>query len=250
MIDLKRTTSDWEIEKPLSSTAEFAEEGMLVTSSLVDGSEVVAPTTGAGTDKVLGFSKGDTILPADYVYTESSVVPASATLGVYGITLGHNNITADDSADGDIAVYDDTASAWLTRVAVGAPASGEFSVVSAAAGTIRFHADEKEHDVTIYARVEYTARERDQKIQRRHINSGSLADLSKIGVISGTGQMYTDQYDVGVGDWTTGTLRAGTNGRITTAGAGKSLATAMRVIKVPTSDDAFLGLEFTLPMSS
>jgi len=252
-IDLKYTMSDWEFEKTINSAASFVEEGQLVVRSFnsTTGEEEAAVGSETGSLVVLGFAKLDTISPAaTRVYTETTEVPATADgSGDYKVTLGHTLVTAAIDTDGDVAVYDKTNSAWL---AVGAAiASGVFTLFNAASGILEFHADEAGIEIDVYARVTMTARERDQMYQQRHVNSNAMDDLEKIGVISGTGKIRTDQYDVSVGDWSSATLETGALGVITdSAGGGTNIASYVRVTKVPSVEDPFLELEFNLPMSS
>jgi len=251
-IDTKHTMGDWEFEKPLATGASFVEEGQLVIRSFnatTGEEEATVGSAGAG-QVLLGFAKLDTVSPAaTEVLAETSEVPAVPDVaGDYHVTLTKGNITSDIDANGDVAVYDVTNSTWLSVAA--AIASGDFIVSDAANGELEFHVDEAGIEIQVYYRRTLSASDRDQKYQQRHINSNAMASLEKIGVISGVGRIRTDQYDVSVGDWSTGTLRTGAAGVITTAAGGTDISAYVRVVKAPSVDDPMLELEFNLPMSS
>lgn len=249
MIDTKRTMGSLDYERPRASTANFTEEGMLVVRSFntTTGVEEATHGTAAGGLTLLGFSKLDTVSPSttEVVAEEGLEVPATADSdGDYHVTLGHDALTSDFETNGDVAVYDVTNETWLAvEAAIG---DGDFIVSDAANGELEFHSAQAGIEINVYYRRTLTASQRDQKYQRRHINSGAQDDLEKVGIIGGEGEIYTDQYDVSVGDWSTGTLRTGANGCITTQAGGTDISAYVRVIAIPTVDRPTLGLAFNL----
>lgn len=253
-IDLKRTNASWEREQALASTATIAEEGQLLIRSFntSTGNEELRESPGSTSEVLIGFSKLDTISPkTTRVYTEEAEVPSTADGdGDYEVELGHENVTSDLEANGDVAVYDVTNSTWLS---VGASISDGVFVLLGDNQTLEFHSAQAGIEIQVYARVTMSAREQQQIYQQRHINSNAMSELTdngNVGVITGIGQVFTDQYDVSVGDWSTGTLLTGVNGHITTQAGGTDISSYVRVISVPTVDDPYLGLEFNLPANA
>lgn len=242
-IDLKQTDSTRDLELPMAVGEVFDEEGQLVIQTLTSGEEQAVRGTAAGSLRLLGFAKLDTVSPASTrAYTTTGVIPSSAP---YTIDIGHTLVTSDINANGDIRVQRVDTGAYLT-LAAGAPATGEFQLSGGAAGIITLHADQAGLQVRIFARVTMTAREATGLYQQRHINSNAQADLQRVGIISGTGTIYTDQFDQSVTDWTAGDLRTGAAGVITVGGGGTVLDAELSVIHVPTVDSPSLGLRFNL----
>jgi len=242
-IDLKKTDSDLDIEVPLGLGQSFTEEGQLVIGTLASGEEVANVGTAAASLKLLGFAKLDTVSPASTrTFSTTGTIPSAAA---YTISIGHTLVTSDINADGDVRVQRVDTGAYLT-LASGAPASGEFQLSDAANGVLTFNSAQAGLQVRIWARVTMSARERDGLYQQRHINSNAQGDLERVGVISGTGVIYTDQYDMSVTDWTSGDLRTGAGGVITVGGGGTVLDGSVSVIHVPSLDEPMLGLRFTL----
>lgn len=247
-IDRKR--SDWtrQFDLPLAVGQSFTEEGQIVTEALSSGVSVASRGAASGSLVPVGFAMLTQVSPGSTrMYTTEAVVPSTPDgSSEYIVDIGHTLITSAINALGDVAVYDRTAAAFLTLVAAGAPASGEFALKSGAAGTIEFHADEAGHEIDVYARVTMTAREQVGLFGQRNINANSQADLEMVGVIGGQGVLYTDQFDVSVGSWASGTLTTGAGGVFTMGGGGTALTTRAHVIKVPTVDDPWLGIRFNL----
>lgn len=250
MIDLKRTMGDLEFERPVNSASEaFDEEGQMVLGVLnattgVEEARRTDSTDAAG--RLLGFAKTDDIAGASdsEVLSEEAVVPSTADgSGDYHVTLGFS-VTAEIDANGDVSVYDKTNAAFLTLGA--AIASGVFAVTDAANGELEFHSDEAGIEIDVIYRHEMTAREKRMKYQGRSVNNSAGGDLDRVGIISGVGEVYTDQYDVSVGNWASATPCLGANGVISGAG-GADISAVVQVIKTPTVDDPFLGLRFNLP---
>lgn len=248
-IDRKRSMASRVFERPLVLGQTFAEDGLVVAASLVAGAERIQPAgTGTALRNVLGFSALDTISPSGTrMYTVQGSVPAAAP---YTLDIGHLLVTADLSAGiGDFRVYDEDATADLTAVVYGAPASGEVAFANLAAqqaGILTFHADEAGHAVSVYARVTMSAEERDQIFQQLHINSNAQAVLSTCGVWGGEGEVYTDRFDPAV-DFSTGAaLLLDVTGHVTFGGGGTDVSTKMRIVHSPTVADPWLGISFNL----
>jgi len=254
MIDLKRTSSNLDDEFDLSSTASFNEEGQIIVSGgLSDGEEVAqrGDSDATGTT-ILGFSKlDDTVGSNDTdVIANSGKVPSVAdSSSKYLVDIGHLLITSDYDTDGDVRVQDVTNDTWLTLGS--SVADGTFIVDDAANGKLGFHSAQKGIKIKFWARCTMTAAEKAQKYQSRHVNRKGMDSLSKVGAVTGKGQIFTDQYDTTVSDddWGSETLRLGADGSVTTNGSAADVSSAMRVIATPTVDSPFLGLAFDLPAS-
>lgn len=244
-LDLKRTDTDRDYELGLLLGEVFEEEGKVVVATLdTDGNEVAEVGTQAAGLKVVGFSKLDTISPAvTRSFTGSAVIPAVAP---FTVSIGHTLVTSDINANGDVRVQRVDTGAFLTLVA-GAPAAGEFQLSDAANGVLTFNAAQADVEIEFGARVTMSARERDQLFQQRHINSGAQADLERVGVISGNGVVFTDQYDESVTDWDTGTIRTGPLGTLTTAAGGTDISSKVSVVHIPSTALPFLGVRINLP---
>lgn len=246
-IDTKQTMGGYEFEVPLAASQTFTEEGQIVTSALVNGEEAASVGAASGSLNVIGFSKLDTVSPAatEVVGEEGLTVPSTADSdGDYHVTLEHDAITSAFDANGDVAVYDVTNSTWL---GVGAAiADGTFIVSDAANGELEFHSAQAGIEFNVQYRRTLTATQAQQKYQRRHINSGAMDEQQKIGVIAGKGVIYTDQYDVSVGDWSSAVPTTGAGGCITDGGGGTSIAGLVQIIHSPTADEPWLGMRFNI----
>lgn len=248
MVNPKDTMTQNEFERPRASTALITEEGQLLIGAInastgaQEVKECDASTPSGWT--FVGFSKLDSIGIHTVVDVEEGLeVPATADGdGHYDLELAHGLITTEDNDDGDVSVYDEDSEEWL---AVGSSASdGVFIVSDAANGVIRFHSAQAGVRVTVRYRRTISAKERDMVYQQRHMNNRAQEDLQVVGIQSGPGYVSTDQFDTSVGDWATGTLKTGQNGRITIGGSGIDLSNKLRVIKVPSADNRFITLEF------
>jgi len=248
-IDTKYTMGSYEYERPRASTASFTEEGMLAVRSMnaITGEEEATHCTVAGSLIPLGFTKLDTISPAavEVIQEDGLEVPASADSdGDYHVTLNYDAVTSALNANGDVAVYNVTGSAWLTLGA--AIADGTFTLSDGANGILEFHSAQAGIVINVVYRRTLSAHDRDMKYQQRHVNAGAQDLLDVVGIIAGEGQIYTDQYDVHVGNWTTGTLTTGPLGTLTMGGGGTDVSSWMRVIKTPSADNPKLGIAFRL----
>ncbi len=241
--DLKRSTWSNQEDVPRHPTAVFDEEAQLVISSLLSGEEVAVRGSAAGSLNLLGFALLTQMSPGDTrVYSTTAVIPSVAP---YTITIGHPLITAIADANGDASAQLVVAGTFLTLVA-GAPNTGEFQVSSASGGVLTFNAAQAGLRVGILARVTMTAREQTGLFQQRHINADSQPDVGMVGVMGGKGVLYTDQFDLSVGDWTSGALTTGAAGVFSIGGAGTDLSAKCHVVHAPTVEDPWLGVRFNL----
>ena len=253
MIDLKRTSSNLDDEHGLGSSVSFTEEGQVVIASSSldsDGKETVARCDSDTSAYVLGFAKLDDAAgpQTEDIQSGTGKVPATAdTDSKYLVDIGHLLITSDYDTNGDVRVYDSTDATWLTLG--GTVADGTFIVDDAANGKLGFHSAQKGNKIKFWARVTMTATERDMKYQQRHVNRKGQAALTRVGTVTGTGRIFTDQYDTTISDtaWETGPLQLGPDGIVTAGGSGADLSSCMRLIKTPSVTDPTLGLAFQLP---
>lgn len=213
--------------------------GSSVTNLLM-GSALVYSTED-GEAKVVNSSASDDLVFAGVAWSQMDAevyaplveevnVPATAP---YEVTLLRAPV---DGATKSRAVASTTGA--LTYDA-GTPSSGEYSFDGT---TMQFHADEAGQTVTVYYVREITITE-SRALTGDGIPGASnpIRESSSVGVIM-SGLVFTDQYDPS-SDWTASNIsdiKAGADGQFQRAGTGATVNAA--VIKAPSVDSPFLGL--------
>jgi hypothetical protein len=201
-------------------------EGQALVSQLVNGVVAVKPSTGAAnTEQFMGIAVSQQMTITSMTKVEDIVQPSS------------NTVTLDFTpSSGTLSVYDQTAGAVIASGAGGWTLSG--NVVTLQAGTAG-------HSLTFYYRYAPTSLQSEQ-IQGDIYPGGPAGNVvNQVGIMR-NGVVYTSEYDTTV-NWNVAlpVVSLGANGRFTIGGSGAVLNGA-RVIAVPTSTSAFLGLLLTL----
>lgn len=237
MFDLTRTRYFLTKEVPVAPGATIANEGAVLKTVLVNGSETVQLVEGvSATEAIAGFSVNNAIVPGTANITETALVSSASF-----VQLSHGNLVA-----GQVYVYDVTGAAALTIVAATATPGANEVAVNTIAGQLTVAGARAGHTLQVRYRYTYTAFEQTAILGQRPINMQSNSALGTSTYIRGFGELYTDQYDVTV-DFSavSGVLYAGANGLITTDNS-KTPIPGSRVVHVPSAADPFLGLTFNL----
>jgi hypothetical protein len=217
-----------------------AKEGALLVRVLEAGIQKVQPAAGSSTEIPVGFAVLDNENFSTDVRVESITVPSS---GPYVVTLSHADIVGT-SPNCEVRVQPASGSDY-TQVA-GAPAATQFQVSSASAGQITFNSAQAGAVLTVYYRFNLTVAEAALiNPGTRSPNNTASAMFKHVTVLSGHGEVYTKEYAANI-DFSTGTLKSAAGGLITMGGSGADLSALMHVIKLPSADDATLGLAFNL----
>lgn len=238
-IDLKRTWASTRLGRPILPGTVVAQEGVLLCTTIANGIEnVQVVTTPVGTEKVLGFAYLASALPDRTSFVEQVTVPAAGSLVV---AMQNQNIIINQ-----ISVYDVSSSAPLTPNFVppfpGVPAPGTVNV-EITSGKLSFAAGQAGHLINVVYIYSLTVAESIAIFGQRSINNFNLnAIFGQVEVGCGQGELYTDQFDGSIVDWTAGPLTLGPKGTITIGGAGPLLPA--HVVAVPTVSIPMIGIRF------
>ena len=231
MLNLQKCKMDHSETIPLLTGAEVAQEGVPLSGLLEDGIEKVKPFVGDTTDKFVGVSYGETMIPAIKSYVYDAVIPAA---GVYTIQLPKNNLVATQ-----IAVREGVG--YATAYAEDTVATTKFACADAT-GIVTFHADDAGKSVRITFRYYPTAQELLMEDSFSFSPSG-FATIGSCGVIT-QGVVYTDQFDASK-NWLAATGVESAAGLFTDqTGSGNVELTNVKIVSIPTVDDPFLGLRY------
>ncbi len=252
MFNFRDSNGTMRRQRDVALAATVAREGMLLVRTMEDGIEKVSPCSVAGSLLPVGFSVLDSENFTTDVVVEDVVVPSS---GPYVVNLSNGNISGTGPASYLLSATVVGGSALVQNAGV---AAGQFAVTDAAAGELTFNSAQAGDTVTVIARVTLSAEEAEQRGAgadnsdggpgRRSVNNTASSFWRKVTIMAGHGQVYTKEYDTTIADWTAGPLVTGADGRVTIGGGGTSLAAYMRVIQVPSSEDAHLGIAFDIPV--
>jgi hypothetical protein len=244
--DLKRSHFSLSLQKDVASGQVVDREGVVLRSILEAGEEKVQKAdASASTYQVAGFAISDNetigIIPA----VEDFTIPASP--GPYTVQLAHTSIVGPAVPNSSIRVQEVGGSDW-TEVA-GAPATTQFQPVITT-GVITFAAADAGKSVRVWYRANLTVAEARLRFFQRNINNDAGAIFNTVVVGSGTGEIYTAEYDTNV-DWSTAypganPILTGADGVLTIGGSGTAIPGG-KVIHVPDIDQPFLGIAFNLP---
>ena len=247
MYDLKRTFASTVLEKPVSSGNSIAKEGLLVVQDMVGGVEYVKMSAGGGDARLVGFSQVDTESPdTEPVATDLLTVPA-AGLTACTVTLANVNIVGVDASSTSVRVYSTAASSDLTFEAYnGTPsAAGKFQMVHAT-GSLLLHVGKAGTTIRVWYRRNLTVAEARAKYYQRSINNTASATLQQCSVLTGSGEIFTYEYDTTSAWAAGGTCKTAANGLITLGAGGLDISSLVQIIHTPTATDPTLGLSFSL----
>jgi len=230
MFDLNRTFYNRAVEKAVATGATVAKEGLALVSAIENGAEVVKPSTGASSDKFVGFSLLTNVTPDVLNKYVEATIPAASP---YTVTIEHSSLVS-----GQIVANDLTAGEQLT---LGDPAANddEFSVSGT---TLTFNAARAGHSIVIGYRYYPTVLEATSTYYEGSINNKAAQLFNKVAVAVGPGEFYTMEYDVTT-DWSAvADVRLGADGILTGAGSGTIIS--HRVVNVPGLSSPFLGIAY------
>jgi len=235
MLDFTQKPSSYSqlLEIPVATGEEVKVEGAALVKVLEGGARKVKLSTGAGGEVFVGFSQVRGINPSVRAVIEEAAVPAASP---YTVQLANQQLVATQ-----IRVYDATDDTDLTE---GNPANpGEYSADDAT-GLLTFNAAQAENQIVVYYRHDLTVSQARDIYFEDAISRGEPSSFPEglVGVLTGQGTAYTDQYDPKV-DWTSGSpVRLGADGLFTIGGGGTPVGS---VVLAPSASYNFLGLAYT-----
>jgi hypothetical protein len=226
MLDRKYMKVQEQVDRQVAAGVSSIEEGAVLCEVLEGGvAKVTIVASPAGTEKIAGFALLPYHLPSKAVGIEKFTVPASGSLifNLRNNNLNTGSVRAAVVGGSDLTV--DPASFSAT------PATGTVKV-DLAGGRIKFAAGDAGKVVNIIYRHDLTVVQARQRFHERSINNRDLVgSLGLVGVLKGYVELATDQYDTAI-DFSTGTIKVGPNGILTTAGAGAAIPQA-KVLALP-----------------
>jgi hypothetical protein len=223
MYDIERARFSERFEMPILAGQTIAEEGQLLT--LVDD--------GAG---------------------NGVVRPSQGNVAPFTLQLANGNLNVGGVAPPNymMSVYDHTAAAYLAQVA-GAPAGAQYQPT--AAGLLTFNLAEHDHVITVNYLYTLTVDQILLKFHQQPVSFQAQNYFGVVGVGGGYGVIYTTCYNPaavdggGVG-WETQLagvgVSSGPGGRLVLTGGATAGVAVGRMIKRPTHDDPWLGVEFSI----
>lgn len=248
--DLKLTHFSLVLQKNVATGYVVDREGVVLRSVLEDGEErVMKADASAATYSIAGFAISDNETIGIIPNVEDFTIPASP--GPYTVQLAYTNIvgTAPNSS---IRVKNLVAGTGINEV-VGSPNTGEFKPENTAGvlnGLLTFNSAQAGVSIRVWYRANITVAQARQRYFQRNINNEAGAIFNSVCVGTGTGEIYTAEYDTNV-DWSTakpgstGVITTGADGILTIAGNGTPLPGG-KVIHVPNVDRPYLGVAFNL----
>jgi hypothetical protein len=244
--DLKRSHFSMSLQKYVSAGNTVDREGVVLRSVLEAGEERVQKADAtASTYQIAGFAISDNETIGIIPVVEEFTIPAAP--GPYTVQLAHTSLvgTAPNSS---VRVNNITAAADMTEVA-GAPAATQFQP-NVATGVLTFNVAEAGNSIRVWYRANLTVAEARLRYFQRNINNDAGAIFNTVVVGSGSGEIYTAEYDTNV-DWTTAypganPILTGADGILTIGGGGTAIPGG-KVIHVPDVDQPYLGIAFNLP---
>ena len=242
--DLKLSHFSLSLQKYVAAGQVVDREGVVLRSVLENGEgRVQKADDSAATYQIAGFAISDNetigIIPA----VEDFTIPAAP--GPYTVQLAHTSIvgTAPNSS---VRVMEIGGSDW-TEVA-GAPAATQFQP-TVGTGVVTFNSADAGKSVRIWYRANLTVAEARLRFFQRNVNNEAGALFNTVVVGSGTGEIWTAEYDTNV-DWSTAypganPILTGPDGILTIGGGGTAIPGG-KVIHVPNVDQPYLGIAFNL----
>lgn len=244
--DLKRSHFSLSLQKDVVTGQVVDREGVVLRSVLEAGEEKVQKADGiAATYAIAGFAISDNETIGIIPVVEDFTVPAAP--GPYTVQLAHSSLvgTAPNSS---VRVME-VGGSDLTEVA-GAPAATQFQP-AVTTGVLTFNVAQAGISIRVWYRANLTVAEARLRYFQRNINNDAGVLFNTVVVGTGTGEIYTAEYDTNV-DWATGfpaaanPVLSGPDGILTIGGAGTEIPGA-KVIHVPDLDQPYLGIAFNLP---
>lgn len=240
--DLQNTYSTLSLIKDVVTGGSVTREGQLLVRSMEGGVEKVAVCTAVKSLVPVGFAISDNSSDTTAAMVETVTVPDSP--GPYTVTLQHSPRAGIGSNLEEVSVR--LASNWataLTQVDDSTPSSGE---VDCADDVLTFNSAQAGLTYIVSYRYTLSAPEAKMKWYQRNINNTAGAELGQVVLLTGQGQIYTHEYDV-QSAWggTTTTVYTGADGVLTLDTTGTDISASVRVIKVPSSENAALGVAFS-----
>ena len=225
------------------------ERGMIMVYSAnvaADGSFMVAPSAGTGTERVAGFLwLSETTQESVPVIEKLSVPAASVPPVPLLITLREL-----PTAVADIRAFN-TATGVTIDVVPGAPGAGELGI-DLATGVITANAALAGVEFTITYRFLISAAELSRRGGRRSINNGAEALFRQVTLVYGNCDVRTSNFDTAdLFDVAANVaVRTGANGRASFDGGGVIFGRkshAPQMLLTPGIEQAFLGVTCNLP---
>lgn len=246
--DLKLSHFSLSLQKYVSAGNTVDREGVVLRSVLEAGEERVQKAdASAATYAVAGFAISDNETIGIIPVVEEFTIPAAP--GPYTVQLAHSSLvgTAPNSS---VRVNNITASADMTEEATGTPATTEFHP-AVTTGILTFNVAQAGNSIRVWYRANLTVAEARLRYFQRNINNDAGAIFNTVVVGTGTGEIYTAEYDTNV-DWSTaipgstGVVTTGADGILTIGGSGTPIPGG-KCIHVPDVDQPYLGIAFNLP---
>lgn len=245
--DLKRTHFSLSLQKDVATGQVIDREGVVLRSVLEAGEEKVQKADGgAATYAIAGFAVSDNETIGIIPVVEDFTVPAAP--GPYTVQLAHTSIVGPAAPNSSVRVME-VGGSDLTEVA-GAPGAAQFQP-NLTTGVLTFNVAQAGISIRVWYRANLTVAEARLRYFQRNINNDAGVLFSTVVVGTGTGEIYTAEYDTN-DDWSTGYPAAanpvltGADGILTLAGSGTAIPGA-KVIHVPDLDQPYLGIAFNLP---
>ena len=218
------------------------EEGTVLVRKAGSGTtEVVAPSADVADEVPLGIALHGVISAVTFTEVITATVPAVAP---FDITTGRTGITVQGANPQLRAVRTDTGADVVT--VIGGPGGGQVGVVLAT-GILTADAALAGLEFRFTYQWTLSALEAQQIVRESHINRGAEALFGQIIVGCGRCEVYTTMYDAGAQFAAGDPCDLGPGGIFTSVARRNAAGAFGRVISVPTTDDPFLGVEYTTP---
>ena len=237
-----RFAKRWQFE--IAAGANIVEEGsVLVRAAGAGTTEVVSPSADAAGEVPLGIAIHGVISATSFTEVFEGTVPLAGTLT---LDLGRRLIIDVGAGVAEARARDLTTPQELAVIAPGAPIDNQVAI-DTGTGIATFHAGEAGSNVRIYFRWTLSTIEAQQILRESHVNRGVENLFGQIMVGVGHCQVYTTMFDAR-GIWVVGEPGdLGASGLFTTPAEASNTVPFGRVISVPTTDDPYLGVEYTTP---
>ena len=237
MFNFRDSHTTLERSKDVATGSTVSAEGLVLVGVLEGGVEKVKPATGAGSEKVVGFSKLDNESLTHDAKVERVTIPSSSP---YTVQLSHGLVDGSGPTSYEARVQ--LVSSGVDWAQHATPDAQKFKVSDATAGVLTFNSADAGKVVDVFYRYTLTAVEATQLVPGvRTINNAAAAQLKMVTVMGGHGEVYTKEFDI-TKDYSTGTLGTLAGGKITLSAGTDLSALGWQVIKLPDSVDAHLGL--------
>lgn len=219
---------------------QITRSGLLLCGVMENGIEKVKMSTGQPGDVIVGFSEIIVQTQTSGTKTERRMIPAAAP---FTVQLSRMSLVGF------------APTGWEVQVSGVSPARPfqQNSQISAgrfnanANGTLTFSAQDAGVIVDIGYRYNLTSQEARDLTAANGTNQGVVIGQidNQVMVLGGSRQVFTREFDKNA-DFSTGRLRAGADGQITSGGQGTDLTSVMRVIKLPDDQEGLLGLAISI----